>query len=212
MFTGIIQAVGAIQQVIPLDEGVRLAVDPKTLPTDDIALGDSIALNGACMTVVKCSPSRLEFDVSRESLNCTAGLDATGPVNLEKAMRLGDRLGGHLVSGHIDGVGTIRSLEAKGESWELVIDLPQRLSPYVSDKGSIAVDGISLTVNRLRDHDTGVSISINIIPHTWQMTQLHQRRPGDRVNIEVDQLAKQVARMLPRLAQISADPLPSETY
>jgi riboflavin synthase len=93
-----------------------------------------------------------------------------------------------------------------------VIDLPQRLSPYVSDKGSIAVDGISLTVNRLRDHDTGVSISINIIPHTWQMTQLHQRRPGDRVNIEVDQLAKQVARMLPRLAQISADPLPSETY
>lgn len=210
MFTGIVQAVGAITQVLPLQEGVRLVVDPRALPTDDIALGDSIAINGACMTVVNCSPSALEFDVSRESLQCTAGLDAPGPVNLEKAMRLGDRLGGHLVSGHVDGVGTIESLLAKGESWELVIQLPKRLAPYVSDKGSIAVDGVSLTVNRLQDHAAGVSISINLIPHTWQMTQLQYRRSGDRVNIEVDQLAKQVARMLPRLAQITADPLSSD--
>ncbi len=159
MFTGIVAAVGSIQTLTPLggnaDAGVRLAIDAGGLPLADVALGDSIAINGACMTVVAKSGTRFEVDVSRESLNRTAGLDAPGEVNLEKALTLADRLGGHLVSGHVDGLGTVRRFEPVGESWELVVEAPRELGKYLAYKGSIVVNGVSLTVNRVEDTAEG---------------------------------------------------------
>src|SRR5690349_1606710 len=153
MFTGIVAAVGSIQTLTPLgsaaDAGVRLLIAAGGLPLSDVALGDSIAINGACMTVVAKTDSQFEVDVSRESLNRTAGLDAPGEVNLEKALTLADRLGGHLVSGHVDGLGTVLRFEPVGESWELVVQAPRELGKYLAYKGSIVVNGVSLTVNRV---------------------------------------------------------------
>jgi len=200
MFTGIVQAVGEIVDVSPLAGGCRLLVSCPTLALDDVALGDSIALDGACMTVVARPESHLlAFDCSRESLSRTAHLDQPGPVNLEKAMRLSDRIGGHLVSGHVDGIAEVMGVTPVGESWRIDVRLPADLSPYVTEKGSIALDGVSLTVNRVTDLAEGSDISVNIIPHTWQVTTLSRRSPGDRVNVEVDQLAKQVARIVERI-------------
>ncbi|MDB5920405.1 MAG: riboflavin synthase [Massilia sp.] len=204
MFTGIVAAVGNIAAVTPLagglEAGVRLDIDAGGLSLADVALGDSIAINGACMTVVDKTATRFSVDVSRESLNCTAGLDATGEVNLEKALTLAERLGGHLVSGHVDGLGTVHRFEAVGESWELVIDAPRELARFLAFKGSVVVNGVSLTVNRVEDLDAGAGpvcrFSINLIPHTISVTTLKHLRAGSFVNLEIDLIARYVERML----------------
>jgi riboflavin synthase len=204
MFTGIVAAVGTINKVEPLagglDAGVRLEIDSGGLPLADVALGDSIAINGACMTVVEKNGSAFAVDVSRESLNRTAGLDAPGEVNLEKALTLAERLGGHLVSGHVDGLGVVHSFEPVGESRELVIDAPQELAKFLAYKGSVVVNGVSLTVNRVEDMEEGgvkvCRFSINLIPHTIDVTTLKHLRAGSKVNLEIDLIARYVERML----------------
>ena len=206
MFTGIVAAVGNITSVTPLVggtfAGVRLEVDAGALPLLDVALGDSIAINGACMTVVEKTASAFSVDVSRESLNCTVGLDAPGEVNLEKALTLAERLGGHLVSGHVDGLGQVHSFEAIGESWELVIDAPGELAKFLAFKGSVVINGVSLTVNRVEDLDAGAGkvcrFSINLIPHTISVTTLKHLKAGSKVNLEIDLIARYVERMLSR--------------
>lgn len=204
MFTGIVAAVGKITEVQPLegglDAGVRLSVDAGGLPLADVALGDSIALNGACMTVIEKTDTAFKVDVSRESLNCTVGLDGLNEVNLEKALTLAERLGGHLVSGHVDGLGVVRKFEPVGESWELVIEAPKSLAKYLAFKGSIVVNGVSLTVNRVNDLGAGDELvsqfSINLIPHTISVTTLKHLKVGSKVNLEVDLIARYVERML----------------
>ncbi|MFD2365954.1 riboflavin synthase [Pseudoduganella sp. GCM10020061] len=201
MFTGIVAAVGKINSVTPLeggpDAGVRLDVHAGGLPLGDVALGDSIALNGACMTVVAKTADSFTVDVSRESLNCTAGLDAPGEVNLEKALTLNERLGGHLVSGHVDGIGHVHRFEQVGESWLLMVDAPASLARYLAYKGSVVVNGVSLTVNKVGDVDGGVCrFSINLIPHTIEVTTLRHLKVGARVNLEIDLIARYVERML----------------
>lgn len=200
MFTGIVAAVGKIIEVQALgaeaDSGVRLVVEAGGLPLTDVALGDSIAINGACMTVVNKTATDFTVEVSRESLNRTVGLDAAGEVNLEKALTLADRLGGHLVSGHVDGLGTVVSFEPVGESTELVIDSPRELAKYLAYKGSIVVNGVSLTVNQVTDSRAACRFSINLIPHTINATALKYLQPGSRVNLEIDLIARYVERML----------------
>ncbi|HEY4072460.1 MAG TPA: riboflavin synthase [Herbaspirillum sp.] len=200
MFTGIVAAVGKITSVNPLgasaDAGVQLAIDAGGLPLEDVALGDSISLNGACMTVVAKTAGSFTVDVSRESLDCTAGLDAPGPVNLEKALTLAERLGGHLVSGHVDGLGTVQKFEPVGESWELVVLAPRELAKYLAYKGSIVVNGVSLTVNSIDDAADGCRFSINLIPHTIEVTTLRYLKVGSKVNLEIDLIARYVERML----------------
>ncbi|MYN05547.1 riboflavin synthase [Pseudoduganella sp. DS3] len=200
MFTGIVAAVGKINSVTPLaggaDAGVRLDVDAGGLPMADVGLGDSIALNGACMTVVEKTATGFTVDVSRESLNKTVGLDTTTEVNLEKALTLAERLGGHLVSGHVDGLGVVRKFEPVGESYELVIEAPRDLAKYLAYKGSVVVNGVSLTVNRVEDSATGCAFSINLIPHTIQVTTLKHLKAGAKVNLEIDLIARYVERML----------------
>ena len=204
MFTGIVAAVGNITSVSPLagglDAGVHLEIDAGGLPLGDVALGDSIAINGACMTVVEKRGNAFAVDVSRESLNKTAGLDAVGEVNLEKALTLAERLGGHLVSGHVDGLGTVHSFAPVGESHELVIDAPQELAKFLAYKGSVVVNGVSLTVNRVEDlavdGNKVCRFSINLIPHTIEVTTLKHLRAGSKVNLEIDLIARYVERML----------------
>ncbi|HJV85873.1 MAG TPA: riboflavin synthase [Noviherbaspirillum sp.] len=200
MFTGIVAAIGAITSITPLgsqpDAGVRLTVDAGGLSMADVSLGDSIALNGACMTVVSKTDKGFAVDVSRESLNRTAGLDTLGEVNLEKALTLADRLGGHLVSGHVDGLGIVRKFEPVAESMELVVEAPKDLGKYLAYKGSIVVNGVSLTVNRVVDTASGCEFSINLIPHTVEVTTLKHLRPGTKVNLEIDLIARYVERML----------------
>lgn len=200
MFTGIVAAIGKITSLTSLgrqaDAGVRLNVEAGGLPMEDVALGDSIALNGACMTVVAKTDSSFTVEVSRESLNCTAGLDSLGEINLEKALTLAERLGGHLVAGHVDGLGIVRKFEAVGESWELVIEAPKDLAKYLAYKGSIVVNGVSLTVNCVTDVATGCEFSINLIPHTIQVTTLKHLKVGSKVNLEIDLIARYVERML----------------
>jgi riboflavin synthase len=192
MFTGIIAAVGRIARVAPESTdpkaGVRLTIDAAALDLSGVAIGDSIAIAGACMTVVSIDDTLLGFDVSRESLDKTAGLEAVGDVNLEKALRFGDRLDGHLVSGHVDGTGTVVRFEPVGESWTLVVRAPRTLARFIALKGSIAVDGVSLTVNRVDAR----ALSVAIIPHTRDHTSLGQLANGDQVNLEADILAKHV--------------------
>jgi len=200
MFTGIVAAVGKIMSITPLgqqaDAGVKLTVDAGALPMSDVGIGDSIALNGACMTVVTKTDRGFTVDVSRESLSKTAGLDTPGEVNLEKALTLSDRLGGHLVSGHVDGLGTVRKFEPVGESWLLVVEAPRELAKYLAYKGSIVVNGVSLTVNSVTDTPDGCAFSINLIPHTIDVTTLKHLRAGVRVNLEIDLIARYVERML----------------
>ena len=200
MFTGIVAAVGKISIVAPLegglDAGVRLQIDAGGLPLSDVALGDSIAINGACMTVVAKTDSAFSVDVSRESLNCTVGLDAPGEVNLEKALTLAERLGGHLVSGHVDGLGQVQRFEAVGESWELLIDAPRELGKFLAFKGSVVINGVSLTVNRVEDLKDVCRFSINLIPHTISVTTLKHLHSGSKVNLEIDLIARYVERML----------------
>lgn len=193
MFSGIIADIGSIKQASDREGGLRLVIATSKLDLGDVQLGDSIAVNGVCLTVVAHSDSLFTVDVSRETLNCTEGLGAIGaPVNLEKALRLSDRLGGHLVSGHVDGVGEVMEFTDLGESWQLVVRAPQALAKYIAVKGSITVNGVSLTVNRVR----GRRFSINLIPHTLMMTNLKVLSKGSRVNLEVDLIARYVERMM----------------
>ncbi|RMX05917.1 riboflavin synthase [Corticibacter populi] len=202
MFTGIITAVGRIQTVENLGEsaahGKRLHIATPEGYLDDVALGDSIALNGACMTVtgLALEESIFTIEISAESLRLTAGLDQPGEVNLEKALRAADRLGGHIVSGHVDGIGTVSHFAPVGESHELRILAPAELGRYLAYKGSITVQGVSLTVNTVEDLPDGCEFSINLIAHTVEHTTLRLLRVGSAVNLEVDVIARYVARML----------------
>ena len=195
MFTGIIEATGTIHSITPLSDegaGLRLTLDAANLDCSDITIGDSVAINGACLTVVENTASRLAFDVSSETLRCTAGLDAPGAVNLEKALRFGDRLGGHLVSGHVDGVGTVTLFRPEGESHRLEVEAPPALARYIAVKGSITVNGVSLTVNEVN----GAKFAVNLIPHTLAVTTLGRLKVAARVNLEVDLLARYLERLL----------------
>ena len=202
MFTGIITGVGRIAAIDDLgssqQHGKRLTITAPSGYLDDVGLGDSIALNGACMTVTSLDANAGHFtiDISAESLARTAGLADPGPVNLEKALRAHDRLGGHIVSGHVDGVGRVLTMKPVGESWDLRILAPQALGKYLAYKGSITVNGVSLTVNSVADQSDGTELSINLIPHTVQNTALHALKPGTRVNLEIDLIARYVERML----------------
>jgi len=202
MFTGIITAVGRIVAIhdlgSSLSHGKRLTLQCPDGYLDDVGLGDSIALNGACMTVTSLDAARHQFaiDISAESLACTSGLDSPGPVNLEKALRAVDRLGGHIVSGHVDGIGKVSHFAQVGESWELCILAPQLLAKYLAYKGSITVNGVSLTVNRVHDQPDGCEVSINLIPHTVDHTSLGSLQAGSVVNLEIDTVARYVERML----------------
>lgn len=202
MFTGIITGMGQIAAVHPLGDtaahGKRLVITPPAGYLDDVGLGDSIALNGACMTVTSMDPAAPQFtiDISAESLDKTTGLGAPGPINLEKALRANDRLGGHLVSGHVDGLGQVTHFAQVGESWELRIMAPRDLGRYLAYKGSITVNGVSLTVNRIADSADGCEVSINLIPHTVENTALGTLKAGSRVNLEIDLIARYVERMV----------------
>ena len=197
MFTGIIQAIGKVREPEKLGNGVRLTfVTPEDFHLEEVRVGDSIAVNGACMTVVNIEGKSFQIDVSAESLSKTCGLDTFGEVNLEKAMRLGDRVDGHLVSGHVDGVGQVESMTKIAESYKLVIRAPLKLSPYLAYKGSVAVNGVSLTVNEVEDTAMGALISINLIPHTVEVTTLKHLKAQDWVNLEIDTIARYVERMI----------------
>ena len=200
MFTGIVAATGKIIAVQPqgtgADAGVRLSIDAGGLSMADVAQGDSVAVNGACMTVVEKTADGFMIDVSRESLNRTAGLDGLNEVNLEKAMTMSDRLGGHMVSGHVDGLGVVRKFEPVAESWELVVEAPRELAKYFAYKGSVTINGVSLTVNNVEDVASGCRFSINLIPHTISVTTLKHLTVGSKVNLEVDLIARYVERML----------------
>ncbi|WP_323118423.1 riboflavin synthase [Burkholderia alba] len=200
MFTGIVAAVGRIETIQPLgagpDAGVRLTVHAGGLDLADVALGDSISIQGACMTAIGKTANSFDVDVSRESLNKTVGLAEPGDVNLEKALRAHDRLGGHLVSGHVDGLGTVTHFAPVGESHELRVLAPRELGRYLAYKGSITVNGVSLTVNSIDDRTDGCEFSINLIPHTVEVTTLRHLKAGSRVNLEIDLIARYVERML----------------
>ena len=211
MFTGIITGVGRIVAVHALgsssSHGRRLTIECPANYLDDVGLGDSIALNGACMTVTALDAARKQFhvEISAESLAKTAGLAQAGPINLEKALRANDRLGGHMVSGHVDGVGTVTHFAQVGESWDLALLAPRELAKYLAYKGSITVNGVSLTVNHVADLERGCECRINLIPHTVQNTALNTLASGAQVNLEIDLIARYVERMLrlePQLATL----------
>ncbi len=193
MFSGIIADVGLINRAEDRDGGLRLSVAAESLGMDDVRIGDSIAVNGVCLTVVALAGNEFTVDVSRETLNCTVGLERQGGrVNLEKALRLSDRLGGHLVSGHVDGVGEVAAFTDIGESWQLAVRAPQKLAKYIAVKGSITINGVSLTVN----HVAGSEFEVNLIPHTLEVTTLNELKAGAKVNLEIDLIARYVERMM----------------
>lgn len=198
MFSGIIADIGNIRQASDREGGLRLSIATSVLDLNDVEIGDSIAVNGVCLTVVANVGDGFVVDVSRETLDCTEGLDMIGlPVNLEKALRLSDRLSGHLVSGHVDGVGEVTASTDLGESRKLVVRAPQALAKYIALKGSITINGVSLTINQVADDKAGsCEFSVNLIPHTLTMTNLKNLRVGSRVNLEVDMIARYVERML----------------
>ena len=192
MFTGIIEAVGTVCEVKPAAGGVRVTIDAGALDLAGVKSGDSIAVDGVCLTVVMPAAPRLVFEVSQETLNCTTGFALHARVNLEQSLRLADRLGGHLVGGHVDGVGAVARFEAVGDNRLLAVEAPRELAKYIARKGSIAVNGVSLTVNAV----SGTSFEVNLIPHTLQATNLNTLAGGARVNLEVDMLARYVERLL----------------
>ena len=193
MFSGIVTAVGHIERIEPLGDGLRLTVDTGKLGLDGVALGDSIATSGVCLTVIERDGNRAKFDVSRETLNCSVGLDRVGSeVNLEKALALNGLIGGHLVTGHVDGIGEIMNFAPLAESFELVVRAPDSIAGYIARKGSVTVNGVSLTVNEVHGRD----FSINLIPHTIAVTNFKHLKTGDKVNLEIDLIARYVERMM----------------
>ena len=191
MFTGIITAVGRVAEAAPSAGGLALRIESGGLPLDDVSIGDSIAVSGVCLTVVALHAGAFEVDVSNETLACTAGFERGGTVNLEKALRLSDRLGGHLVSGHVDGPDTVERVEGAGDNQVVAFSVPSGLARYIARKGSVAVDGVSLTVNAV-DRS---SFTVNLIPHTLANTNFGRLKPGAKVNIEIDILARYVERI-----------------
>ena len=192
MFTGIVQSLGAVARFERAGPGARIVIDAGGLDLTDVAVGDSIAVNGCCLTVVQRDARTFEMDVSQETLDCTAGLVANARVNLEKALRANDRLGGHLVTGHVDGVGAVVSIEPVGDNRKLVFRIPAALTKYVARKGSVTVHGVSLTVNAV----SAETFAVNLIPQTLAVTNLGALKAGDPVNIEIDLIARYVERML----------------
>jgi len=193
MFTGIIADVGTIADIQDREGGLRLRIATNRLDMSDVQLGDSIAVNGVCLTAIKLEDKSFSVDVSRETLHCTVGLEQQGAqVNLEKALRLADRLGGHLVSGHVDGVGEVQEFVNLGESWKLRVHAPKALAKFIAAKGSITINGVSLTVNKVE----GAVFEVNLIPHTLQETTLKVLHVDSRVNLEIDLIARYVERMM----------------
>lgn len=199
MFTGIIEAVGRVIHLAPARKGFRVTIEARALDLADVAVGDSIAVNGCCLTVVDLAKGSFAMDVSQETLDCTADLRQGTEVNLEKALRLSDRLGGHLVTGHVDGVGTVADFVAEGDSRRLTVAVPVSLSRFIARKGSVTINGVSLTVNEVSASTFGV----NLIPHTLAVTNLKELAPGVRVNIEVDLIARYVERLLSATGDVS---------
>ena len=191
MFTGIIQAIGHIDSAPPICDDVKLSINAASLGLADVIVGDSIAVNGVCLTVTHLTKTHFEAHVSKATLSVTVGLGGKSAVNLEKALRLSDRLGGHLVSGHVDGVGEVAQFKNLGDCWLLAIRAPHAIAKYIAQKGSICVNGVSLTVNSVAQD----VFSMNIIPHTLENTTLKNLSTGSRVNIEIDQIARYVERM-----------------
>jgi riboflavin synthase len=191
MFTGIIQAVGEIETITKVGEDLRLSIRAHNLGFDDVKIGDSIAVNGVCLTATYLSKTHFEAQVSKETLDVTTGLGSKQAVNLEKALRLQDRLGGHLVSGHVDGVGQVVKFAELGDCWLLSIVAPHAISKYIAKKGSICVNGVSLTVNSI-EKDT---FTMNIIPHTLENTMFKKLKVGSDVNLEIDQIARYLERI-----------------
>ncbi len=206
MFSGIIADIGNIKQATDRDGGLRLVISTGVLDLGDVQIGDSIAVNGVCLTVIAHTADTFTVEVSRETLDCTVGLDAQGAqVNLEQVVRLADRLGRHLVSGHVDGVGEVVAFTDLGESWKLVVRAPQSLAKYIAIKGSVTVNGVSLTINQVSGAEELLAghpneFSVNLIPHTLVMTNLKNLRAGSRVNLEVDLIARYVERMMQKEA------------
>jgi len=192
MFTGIVEAVGEVRKVEPRGPDAGVIIGAGELDLSDVKVGDSIAVNGCCLTVVELTPRAFRVDVSRETLERTIGFEAGSRVNLEKALRASDRLGGHLVTGHIDGLGEVTRWEPVGESWRLEVRVPAELARYLARKGSITVNGVSLTVNRVEAD----RFEVNLIPHTLEVTNLKGLRVGAQVNLEVDLLARYIERLL----------------
>jgi riboflavin synthase len=192
VFTGIVEAQGVVSKCASTGKDVRASISARTLDLSDVRVGDSIAVSGCCLTVVKIGVDSFDVDVSQETLNCTAGFATGDPVNLEKSLRLSDRLGGHLVSGHVDGVGEVVQMVQVGESWLLEVRIPPQLAKYLARKGAITVNGVSLTVNRVEQD----RFAVNLIPHTVAVTNLRSLTSGSRVNLEVDLLARYVERLL----------------
>ncbi len=192
MFTGIVTAVGRIASARPHGDGLRLRIDAPDFGLDDVAIGDSIAIQGACHTVVARDSSGFEVDTSRATLDVTTGLEAGRDVNLEKSLRLADRLGGHLVQGHVDGVGVVVAFDDLGGSYRMVVEAPPDLGRFLALKGAICVDGVSLTVNASQ----GARFEVNVIPHTRAVTTFRGLAPGSRVNLEADMMARYVERIL----------------
>lgn len=194
MFTGIVQALGRVRELVHVPGGARLTIDAGKLDLGDVAIGDSIAVNGVCLTATTLLPQAFTVDVSGETLACTAGFERGAAVNLEKALRLADRLGGHLVSGHVDGVAEVTRVDPVAENRLLCVRVPANLSRYIARKGSVTIHGVSLTVNEV----DGAEFRVNLIPHTLAETNLSVLKPGAQVNIEVDLVARYIERMLPK--------------
>ena len=197
MFTGIIETTGIIEKADATPANTRLIINAPRLGLHNVAIGDSIAVNGCCLTVVEKTAESFSVDVSNETLSLTTGLKQGAEVNLEKSLRFGDRLGGHLVSGHVDGLGTVTAMEDLGASWRLEIKAPSELKKYIARKGSITINGISLTVNAVSDLNDGNALfEMNIIPHTHQVTTIRGLSSGSKVNLEIDLVARYIERML----------------
>jgi len=192
MFTGIVTAVGRIVKAKPHGDGQRLAIDAPDLGMDDVAVGDSICVQGVCLTVVERDAQGFRVDVSAHTLSVTQGLEAGRAVNLEKSLRASDRLGGHIVAGHVDGVGRVIAFEDLGGSFRLEVEVPEALARYVARKASVTVNGVSLTTNEVR----GARFEVNLIPHTLAVTTLGALAVGEGVNVEVDLLARYVERLM----------------
>lgn len=192
MFSGIVTAVGRVAKAAANGDGQRLTIEAPGLGMDDVAIGDSISVQGVCLTVVERDARGFQADASAHTLSVTHGLAAGRAVNLEKALRASDRLGGHIVAGHVDGVGRVTAFEDLGGSVRLEVEVPGELSRYVARKASVTVDGVSLTTNDVR----GARFEVNLIPHTLAVTTLGKLAIGSPVNIEVDLLARYVERLM----------------